>query len=564
MTRRRRFKVQLGIAAVLMVFIFNTWNQEPRKPLSFAREASDGSFTRRDLLSLKTNKHKNCSTPSVAEFPGDLFNQHQRKHGAVILHFVAVFYLSWAVAIVCHDYFVPCLELICEKLKLQSDVAGATLMAFGSSGPELFASVIGVFITHGDIGIGTILGSAVFNVLFVIGLCGVGAGTVLYLAWWPFVRDNMFYLFSLVILIVTLMDNIVTWPEALGMVCSYSIYLVIMYFNPRIEAWLYRITNTSSPKFKSDLHAVNRTNKTNNNAGYEKIADEEQGCDNQTKEEKPTRTTQTTEQPYAEKGETARQMRDDKEQEQVDEQDEFNEGDSESLPLRRSGSHLDRHYASIRQPQSAPDLTSPFNPPKGLMARICWLLGLPINIMYYVTIPNVQKESCHKWVAITFIASIIWIAISSYTLVWMVTTIGYTFGISDAMMGLTLVAFGSSIPDCSSSVLTARKGDGDMAVSNTIGSNTFDVLLCLGVPWLVKTTVWNHTSPVVINSHGLFMSCFFIIGSVIIAFLILCCTKWVLNRKVGCVFLVIYFIFLGLSIYLELYSFHLPMCNIKY
>ena len=125
-----------------------------------------------------------------------------------------------------------------------------------------------------------------------------------------------------------------------------------------------------------------------------------------------------------------------------------------------SGSHLDRHYASIRQPQSVPDLTitSPFSPPKGLGARIWWLLGLPINIMYYVTIPNVQKESCHKWVAVTFIASTIWIAVSSYTLVWMVTTIGYTFGISDAMMGLTLVAFGSSIPDCSASVLTARKG----------------------------------------------------------------------------------------------------------
>ena len=38
--------------------------------------------------------------------------------------------------------------------------------------------MIGVFITEGDIGIGNILGSAVFNVLFVIGLCGVGAGTV--------------------------------------------------------------------------------------------------------------------------------------------------------------------------------------------------------------------------------------------------------------------------------------------------------------------------------------------------------------------------------------------------
>jgi len=37
---------------------------------------------------------------------------------------------------------------------------------------------VGVFVTKGDIGVGTILGSAVFNVLFVIGVCGIGAGTV--------------------------------------------------------------------------------------------------------------------------------------------------------------------------------------------------------------------------------------------------------------------------------------------------------------------------------------------------------------------------------------------------
>ena len=39
------------------------------------------------------------------------------------------------------------------------------------------------------------------------------------------------------------------------MACSYSIYLLIMYFNPRIEAWLYKVTNTTSPEYKSELHA---------------------------------------------------------------------------------------------------------------------------------------------------------------------------------------------------------------------------------------------------------------------------------------------------------------------
>ena len=104
---------------------------------------SDGSFAGRHPLFHETNDPRNCSPPSIEEFPGDLFTQRQRRLGAVIIHFLVAVYISWAIAIVCDEYFVPCLEIICDKMKLQSDVAGATFMAFGSSAPELFASIIG-------------------------------------------------------------------------------------------------------------------------------------------------------------------------------------------------------------------------------------------------------------------------------------------------------------------------------------------------------------------------------------------------------------------------------------
>lgn len=54
----------------------------------------------------------------------------------------------------------------------------ATFMAGATSSPELFVNVIGTFITEGDIGIGTIVGSAVFNILAVAACCGIGAGMV--------------------------------------------------------------------------------------------------------------------------------------------------------------------------------------------------------------------------------------------------------------------------------------------------------------------------------------------------------------------------------------------------
>ncbi|CAF1154442.1 unnamed protein product [Brachionus calyciflorus] len=63
-------------------------------------------------------------------------------------------------------------------LKLKEDVAGATFMAAGTSAPELFTSLIGVIFAKSDIGTGTIVGSAIFNVLFIIAICALSAKSV--------------------------------------------------------------------------------------------------------------------------------------------------------------------------------------------------------------------------------------------------------------------------------------------------------------------------------------------------------------------------------------------------
>ena len=70
-------------------------------------------------------------------------NNEQRAKGGFLFCVLVALYMFWAIAIVCDDYFVPALDVICEKMGLQTDVAGATFMALGSSAPELFASLIG-------------------------------------------------------------------------------------------------------------------------------------------------------------------------------------------------------------------------------------------------------------------------------------------------------------------------------------------------------------------------------------------------------------------------------------
>jgi cation:H+ antiporter len=65
--------------------------------------------------------------------------------------------------------------------------------------------------------------------------------------------------------------------------------------------------------------------------------------------------------------------------------------------------------------------------------------------------------------------------------------IARTFGMSDRLVGLTIVAVGTSLPELVSSVVAARRGHGDIAVGNVLGSNIFNVLLCLGSAGLAGT-----------------------------------------------------------------------------
>ena len=61
------------------------------------------------------------------------------------------------------------------------------------------------------------------------------------------------------------------------------------------------------------------------------------------------------------------------------------------------------------------------------------------------------------------------------------STIAKAIGWSDTLIGLTIVAMGTSLPELVTSIIAAKKGDVDMAVGNVIGSNIFNILLVLGV-----------------------------------------------------------------------------------
>ena len=180
----------------------------------------------------------NCYFNETAFYPKELFKECQIKDGAVILHVIGMLYMFTALALICDEFFVPALEVIIDVLQISDDVAGATFMAAGGSAPEFFTSVIGVFISKSQVGVGTIIGSAVFNVLFVIGMCAVFSKELLTLTWWPLFRDVTFYSIGLAILIASFLDQEIMVYEAAILFLWYICYCLFMKINEPTEKFV--------------------------------------------------------------------------------------------------------------------------------------------------------------------------------------------------------------------------------------------------------------------------------------------------------------------------------------
>jgi Ca2+/Na+ antiporter len=141
-------------------------------------------------------------------------------------------------------------------------------------------------------------------------------------------------------------------------------------------------------------------------------------------------------------------------------------------------------------------------PPKGegLVVWLKYLLVFPLVACLTFTIPDVRRPGWGRWCYLSFILSIVWIGFFSYWMVEWTELLGNTMGIPSVIMGLTLLAAGTSVPDLLSSVIVARMGEGDMAVSSSIGSNIFDILVGLPLPWLCFTVYPKTPNVVVVSS----------------------------------------------------------------
>lgn len=312
---------------------------------------------------------------------------------ATVLIIIAVYIL----AVITDEYFIVSLDEVSKRLKLPSDVAGASLMAVGSSAPELFIALIAVWRggEHSDIGIGTIVGSAVFNILVITGAAAVIAGN-LNIKPGAVERDIIFYLGSIAILLFVFWNGEILLTEALMMIGAYVGYLALL--------WRWSKTNPEE--------AIHET------VGGHHLKEK-------------------------------------------------------SSALSRLNNFLERIF--------------------GLVAR--------------------DPKKFFVW---ALLISILAIAGLSWLLVESAVVLADALSLPPVIVSLTILAAGTSAPDMIASVDVARGGRGTMAVANAVGSNIFDILFGLGLPWLL--TLLLIEPEVHVGTNGLLESVFLLSVTTIVLY----------------------------------------------
>ncbi len=349
----------------------------------------------------------------------------------MIIVYILILLLTFnLLSMITDDYFVFSLEKIAEKFNISSDVAGSTLMALGTSAPELFIALIAVSIPggHHDIGIGTIVGSALFNLLVIIGVTSYISDKKL--SWRPIMRDLFFYLLSIATLFYTLQDGRVTLFDAVLLIVLYAGYVFVVM---KWKKW-----------FPRHIH-------------------------------------------------------DEKEIEQLE-----NEEDEDLNLWQRFN-----HYLNY--------------------------------IFYYIvkkTFP--AKDGNKMWIIFTF--SIVWISVLSWVLVECAIRVADILAVPEAVVALTVLAAGTSVPDLLASRIVALKGKGNMAIANSVGSNIFDILVGLGLPWLI--VILYYGNEMTLSVQNLHFSLLLLMASVVFVYLLFVLFKWKTNKFIGVTLIGLYTLYI--------------------
>ena len=270
------------------------------------------------------------------------------------------------------DFFQPAADYVQEKHKLPESIKAAVIDAIASSFPEFCVAVIAVILLgRAEVGISSIVGSALYNVLIIPAAAGLVAKGPMKIGKEVVWRDSLMYFGVVILLLVALL----AFPNAWGLgVAALFILAYVGYI-----FWL----NIDYRKHKSNLAHEDTDVSVSEDA------------------------------------------------------DASDEGEESELEIR------DESHAWK------------------------WILGMMLVM-----------------------------GLASHILVEASIQLGDLLGIDAVIMGFIVIAAGTSVPDTVLSVLSAKRGNYDAAISNVFGSNIFDICICLSVPILLALVLTGAVTPV--------------------------------------------------------------------
>lgn len=428
--------------------------------------------------------------------------------------------LFYVLALITDEYFVPVLETITEKLNLPHHLAGITFLAFGNGAPDIFAAIAAAGDGSDDMMFGALAGAGMFITTVIIAAVGLAQPFTVHRR--PFIRDLAFYFFCTAWLGVVLLQKQITLFTSIAFIAYYFVYVAVVV----VARWIYQ---------GQKARAIARGELLVPSAGAGGVAALTPPQGHDPDEEEPAGLSSLQQ-------EARRLLKTDA----VDLEDledfwylhqskalfpgNANGTAESSHVLERLAQYLgwddaglvDKFLFPARALASiAADLTCPLYRKDEEYSRgwaavqlvfgslfAVWAMGLEQTevgaelVLWQVVLMVTSVAAAGLFattrdgklpalnpalVTLAFLSSVLWIYLIADELVAVLKTLGIILDINRVILGLTILAWGNSVPDLVANYLVAKNGYPLLAMAACFGGPLMNQALGVGVSMLFKT-----------------------------------------------------------------------------
>eukprot|EP00850_Spirogloea_muscicola_P005485 SM000025S08380 [mRNA] locus=s25:462014:464634:+ [translate_table: standard] len=465
---------------------------------------------------------------------------------------VLAFYLLAETA---EEYFCPVVALLADLLRLGPSTAGVTLLAFGNGAPDVFSSLAAFAAGDTKVGFGAILSAGAFVTAFVVGCISVLVGPF-EISRPAFLRDILFYIIGVVLLAALYSGRVVHLWHSAGMLLYYLLFVAyVVYSDYRND-----VTKALMPQVVELIHrdGLSRRHSVESGVAWKHVTQEGGPSlpgDSKTGLSPLARLLSWQE----DEGNTSTI---DKVQMML--HLPFDIMRRVTIPAVEESCHGSIYAAAnvtfcpllllyICNP------VIPFDYPLVVFENSMgvvplWSLVLlqssGLGLAHFLSSKVGRPfEAGRKFsIVASFGMSVLWINLIARELLQLLSTIGLVLGISPAILGVTVLAWGNSVGDLVADVTIARAGQPTMAVAGCFAGPMFNMLLGLGLPMTLRS-IAAYPRTYELDPHpNIPIAIGFLLTSLVGSLVVVACCGFQITKWWGWCLITIYIVFMGVSL----------------